>query len=832
MNPCKQACGMLLMLLLWTATAMGQAVQPGYVPPDAAQHGLEAHNQHLAVIQTNCATMDEAVEMRNELTRNGALVSLFTSPQFMLAWVPPEKKSAILGTRASAAIGNIGVVSVSYSSAEYRSQQGANQTMAAMNEADEAILEYIDFIKKPLTEEEKERIRKAEEEMAARAGEMPARDCVQFFESPDPSPRELHQGMPTIGVGDPQIMHASKIRGYVVHTSFFIESKTGTGTWNWDATIYNRYRNFYIAGMNYWASFTARYGRTLTTHWRLFSPYSSYTQVTGEPTTTGENLFIPEIVKKFYTPTIFNQPPAWSWADAGLEYCWWYNQKIRAAFSSDDAICGFIAYKPTYNEAIWPHATGVVWGGTEIEGVYFALDTQYWQCELDPFSKPMRNVIAHEMGHLWGAPDEYPNDNCGYSYRSMPNVNCQNTRPAYGRPGFNMRGWDGIMVENYISGNSLATPVHTGVIPVGEAVPTRLYTSTPSGVQITFKNCDGIRQQTLTTPICVPMDFDFCHRLVVPASRNVSGTTYYFDYWEITRKSGATSTIDYYANELPSYAYTSTFANPAKDIRAVYTSSPPNIFTANTTVSAHLAPAGTSASPNPGIALRWRNKYNMADAETFIEYEASTGNWQRLIYSQHMPLGPFNVPINQWTGIIVYAVPGTSGTGANAIQSNRAYRFRIVGYFNTNRGTPSQVAEVTTRPASPADTVYCYDPSEPNSISSPKVLTSSGTGMATYSVRGAVPITGISGEFSWFIPINDYYRITAINLSSMLYGEIVRLTLRVRPGSDFEPKFRAQRAGSSSHINAIKSGNTYTLKLNTDGEYLIKVEPDKSNHQL
>ncbi len=825
MRSCSRTFGLLLIVLLWTSTAMGQAVQPGYVPPDAAQFGLQAHNQHLAVIQTNCATMDEAVAMRNELTRTGALVSLFTSPQFMLAWVPPEAKSAVQSTKAPAAMGSIGVVSVSYSSAEYRAQQGANQTMAALNEADEAILEYIDFIKKPLTEEEKERIRKAEEEMAKRSGDMPEMDCMKFVQLNEPNPRERPQGIPSIGIDDPQIMHASKIRGYVVHTSFFVESKSGTGTWNWDATIYNRYRNFYIAGMNYWASFTARYGRTLTTHWRLYSNASSYTQVTGEPTTTGEDSFIPEIVKKFYTPSGSNKPPSWDWADAGLEYCWWYNQKIRDAFNADDAVCGFIAYKPTTNEAIWPHAVGVTWGGTEKEGVYFTLDTQYWQCELDPFSKPMRNVIAHELGHLWGAPDEYKSDNCSWTYRNLINVNCQNTRPAYGRPGYNMRGWDGIMVENYISGNSLATPVHTGVIPVGEAVPTRLFLSTPSGANLSFRNCDNIRNVDRTTPIAVPMDFDYCHRLVAPASRNVSGTNWYFDYWQITRKDATSTTVDHYANELPSWAYSSTFGNPVRTVSAIYTNSPPDIFTVNNTLIADLAPAGTSASPNPGIALRWRNKYNMSDTQTRIEYEASSGNWQPLIASTHMPLGPFNVPINQWTGVIVYAVPGTSGTGSNAIQSNRTYRFRIVGYFNTNRGTPSQIAAVTTRPSTPADTVYCYDPSEPNSISSPKVLSSSGPGMTPYTVEGAIPITGIAGEFSWFIPISDYYKITAINLSNMLFGEVVKLQLKVKPGSDFEPNFRAQRAGSATHLTATKSGNIWTLKLNTDGEYLIKVEP-------
>jgi hypothetical protein len=404
MRSCSRTFGLLLLVLLWTSTAMGQAVQPGYIPPDAAQFGLQAHNQHLAVIQTNCATMDEAVAMRNELTRTGALVSLFTSPQFMLAWVPPEAKSAVQSTKAPAAMGSIGVVSVSYSSAEYRSQQGANQTMAALTEADEAILDYIDFIKKPLTEEEKERIRKAEEEMAIRSGEMPAMDCMKFVQLNEPNPRERSSGYPQHrhrrSADHACVENPRLCRAY----SFFVESKSGTGTWNWDATIYNRYRNFYIAGMNYWASFTARYGRTLTTHWRLYSPSSSYTQVTGEPTTTGEHAFIPEIVKKFYTPSGSNKPPHGTgptqvWNTAGGTIRKSATHSIRTTRSA--------ASSPTNrrrNEAIWPHASSITWGGTEKRRRVLCHGYTVLAMRTRPFSKPMRNVIAHELGHLWGSP--------------------------------------------------------------------------------------------------------------------------------------------------------------------------------------------------------------------------------------------------------------------------------------------------------------------------------------------------------------------------------------------------------------------------------------------
>jgi hypothetical protein len=818
---------LMLGLLLWSPALTAQVAQQVYIPPDAAVHGLQAHNQHLAVIQTNCTSMDEAVMMRNELVRNGALVSLFTSPQFMLAWVPPEANAAVRGTRLTAATGSIDVVSVSYSSAEYRSQLGANQTMIALNEADEAILEYIDFIKRPLSPEDIERIRKAEEEMAAKAEQMPPMDCVHDLFIDEASPRELSGGIPAIIPGEQQTLRATTLRGYIVHSSFFIESKTGSGTWNWDNTVYNTYRNFYIAGMNYWSSFVSRYGKSITTHWRLYSPYNTNSQVTGEPTSIGEDVFIPEIVKKFYTPTSSDKPPTWEGFGAGVRYCYWYNNKIRAAFGADEAFCGFIAYKPSGSEAIWPHAAVLSWNSGDREGVYFAMDTRYWQALHNPFSTPLRNVVAHEIGHLWGAPDEYRNDNCAWSYRGIANVNCQASRPAYKQPGFTMHGWDGIMKTNYIGGNSLATPVHAGVITSAQSIRSRVFTSTPSNISLTFRNDDNIRNVTRSTPTAIPMDFDYRHTVEAPVTRTVGGTTYYFDYWEVRRKTGTPSTISYYANTLPNWSYTSTLSNPVEGVHAVYTSSPPDVFSENTTVTAHLAPGNATASPVPAIVLRWRSKYDMSRTETRIEYEASAGNWRELGggATGHMPFGPFRVGINQWTGVLIHAVPGTAGTGANPIQSNRQYRFRIVGYFNTNRGTPSQIASITTRPATPADTVYCYDPSEPNSIGSPRVLTSSGPDMEEYRVRGALSITGVAGEFSWFIPKNDYYRVTAIDLSGSFWGTILELRLKVRPGSDFVPNFRAQRAGTTTHVNGFKSGDDWVLNINTDGEYLIKVEP-------
>ncbi|MBN1448041.1 MAG: T9SS type A sorting domain-containing protein [Bacteroidetes bacterium] len=819
----------LLACFVLAVTASAQAPQPGYVPPDAAEVGLAAHNQHLAVLQTNCTSVDQAIDLRDALVRNGALVSIITSPQRMLAWVPPESKDAIMGTQLQMANGEpVGVLSVSYSSAEFQRDLDQQQyrIMADVSEADEAIVEYLDFIKRPLTEEDMLRIREREKEIEEQLKIRPEMDCVGLVETDEHSPRAVIQGIPTHDPSENALLRRTKVRGYIVHSSFFVESKSGTGTWNWDPTVYSRYRNFYIAAMNYWSSFVARYGKSITHHWRLYSPYHTASQVSGEPVAIGEDSFIPQIVSKLATINIFNLPPSWSWAGPGYEWCWFYNNQVRDAFNSDEAICGFIAYKPSGDEGIWPHAAVIRWGNGDREGVYFAMDTQYWQAELDPFSAPRRNVIAHEIGHIWGAPDEYKNDNCGWSYRGMPNVNCQATQPAYGRSG-SMRGWDGIMKTNYISGNSLATPVHTGVINAGQAVPVRMFASQPTNVTLEFRNCDNIQTVNRATPIGIPVDFDYCHRVVAPSNFTRSGTKWYFSYWEIKRKSGATSEIDYYANELPSYSLPSSFSNPVTDVKAVYTSNPPDIFAANTTLTAHLATASGSATPPPAVALRWRNKFDMDAAETYVEYEASPGNWKQLDGNHHLGK-PTRVNIGQWTGVLILKVPNATGSGSTDIQSNRTYRFRIVGEFNTNRGTPSQSASITTRPSTPVDTVYCVDANEPATLANPKLLPSSGPGMDPYVIEGAIPLQPLVGEFSFNVPQWDYFRVTVINVTPNVFGERLVLKLRVKDGSDFEPKFRAQRAGTSTHTSSTVLGGVHTLRLTSDGEYIIKVESQVS----
>jgi flagellar hook assembly protein FlgD len=814
--------GCLLAAMFLSLTAFGQAPQPGYDAPAPGITGVSVQDRDLAVIETNCADIDQAIDLRDALVENGAVVSIITSPQRMLAWVPQDAREAVRGTQLSTANGSIGVLSLSYSSAEFTLNRDPDQLLAEENDADRAIVEYLDFIKRPLSEEDKAAIRKREEEIHEKLATEPPLDCMDWPTTDMPSPRALNKGIPAVTPGEDPMLRRTRLRGFIVHTSFFVESKSGTGTWNWSPLVYTRYRNFYIAGMNYWASFVARYGKSITTVWRLYSPYASGSQVTGEPTSIGEDSYIPQCIIKVAPPTPWDLPPSWDWAGAGLRWGWYYNKRIRNAYNADDAICGFICYKPTYDEAVWPHARGVIWGGSDFEGVYFTMDTQYWQAELDPFAAPQRNVIAHEIGHLWGAPDEYKSDNCNWSYRGIRNVNCQSTTSAYGRSG-TMKGWDGIMVTNYTSGNSLATPVHTGVISASQAVTTRCFSSTPSGITLKFRNCDNVGTVNRSTPTCIPMDYYYCHRIEAPSKEFRNGDWWYFSHWQVTRENNSSTNIDYYGNELPSYAYASTFTNAVKDVRAVFTNNPPDIFSNNTTLEANLAPANFAGSPAPAIALRWRVKYDMSDADTHIEYEASSGNWKQL-GSGHYSLGPFRVDINQWTGVHIVKVPNASGSGSSDIQPNRTYRFRIVGDFNGNRGTPSTPASVTTRPSSPQDTVYCYDANEPNSISNPTMLTSSGPDMETYSIEGAIAIAPYPAEFTWFVPIGDYYRITVINVSNQLFGERVTLKVRVKDGSDFMPRLRAQRVGTNTHITGTTLGGVTTLHLTSDGEYLIKVE--------
>lgn len=830
----------LLLLACITAGAVAQDAipSPQFVPPDRLTNGETAYYRDMAVIETSCSDWAEVRALWTSLTEKGALISVIASPQRWLGWVPPAARPIVGAATVPTATGHVGVRNISYSSLEHRKNNPGPILSAASDEdAAEAVVEYLDFIKRTKTKEELQRIEDRALELEHLAGTIEQPNCVDA--KPVPQGVIVKRGDATQGGPAPEIARRSRPVGLIVHSSFFLESQSGSGSWNWDNTVYNRYRSFYLDGLTYWTGIAAKYGQTASHIWLNYSPSSWVTQINGEPVVVQENGFVPTVVNRLYPPSAWDildgsLPLSWV-GNSGLEqrhaWGWYFNNKRRAAYSADQSIFGCIAWKGTPDEGIWPHAVNINWGNGDIEGIYFAMDVRYWQAGLDPYAAPDRNVVAHEIGHLWGSPDEYRDDNCSWSYRGAANINCQTERSAssLGRPGLNVFGFDAMMVGNFLLGTSSVQPVHTGLLNAANATPLRCITTQPANGQFTIKACDlssyGKATRSFSKPMCFPLEYDHCNKLSVPLTRNISGTTWYFDYWEVKRQSGATTNIDWYANELPSSAYTSTKANPVTDIKAVYTNSPPDIFTANATVQAWLAPASTSAAGSLALAVRWRSKYNMNDAQTKVEWERSPGSWVEVTPT----LGPFTVNVNQWTGVHITQLPGVSGN--IAVAANTQYRFRIVGIFNTVRGTVSNVAEIRTRPSSPADTAYCNDAYEPNSLASPRMLTSSGPGMTPYTIEAACPMSPYPSEFTWFVPKNDYYRLTAINLSGMSFGEKVMLTLKVSPGSDFRPKFRAKRAGEVSYINATYAGgDRYRIALINDGEYILSVEPEISGY--
>jgi len=820
----------LALALFSSAAAQDEPPIPVYTPPDRISQGDAAYYRDLAIIETACTDWHELRARWKQLTEQGALIAVITSPQRWLGWVPREAQAAVRSVKLNTALGTVAVRSISYNTDEFRATAGARHFMAAgeNSEADEALVSFLALAKRNKTPDE---IRGMEDrllELDVLAELQEPHSCVTASQIPAEAAKRS-----TMGDSDPVETSATRPVGLVVHSSFFLESQPGSGSWNWDNTVYSRYLSFYVDAMAYWTSLASKYGRSMTKIWLNYGPNHWAMQINGEPVSVGEHSFIPTVVNRL------RPPGAWDYIDqtfpvylapflkSGLVWGKYYNNKLKDAYNADQSIFGCIAWKGTPDEGIWPHAEVISWANGDREGIYFAMDVRYWQAGLNPSSAPNRNVIAHEIGHLWGSPDEYRDDNCGFSYRGIANINCQKERSAgsLGRSGWQVHGFDAMMVGNYLSGASSATPVHTGLISASAWTPLRCISTSPANGQFTITTCDNTGYSKATRSwsksMCLPLEYDFCNKITVPLTRNISGSTWYFDYWEIKRKNGGVTNVDYAANVLQSWQYTSSRNDPVVDIKAVYTNSPPDVFAVNNTLTAHLAPADNGASPARGIALRWRNKFDMSKADTKIEYERTPGLWVEVA----PVMDPFPVGINQWTGALITRLP-LAGGGTAALAANTQYRFRIVGYFNTVKGNYSTIAQLATRPASPADTVYCADTFEPNTAASPRVLTSSGPGMAAYTVDAACPILPRSAEWSWFVPKNDYYRMTVINLSNMTFGERLQLTLRVRPGSDFRPKFTAQRTSGGVVINASPSGgNTYKLTLSADGEYNIMVEP-------
>ncbi|MBE0645316.1 MAG: T9SS type A sorting domain-containing protein [Bacteroidetes bacterium] len=789
---------------------------PRYVPPDISIEGMDAHYRDLAVVETDCRTDAEATLLADELIRQGALVAIISSPQRMLGWVPPEARAFVKAARLETAQGRIGVQAIAYTVDELRQAESLQAfSKREYNEADEAIRDYLAWVRSPMTPERQLALEQAELRYEALRDQLPNDEPVDMV-------TPIHIGEQS---GD-QIMatsFASAAYGHVDHTSFFLESQSGTGSWNWPTTVYNDYKTLYTNALAFWTSQASKYGRSMVTHWHLYGRTHSACQLNGEAVTIGEATFIPIVIDRITS----GSPEDIGGLEPRHEWVLKYNSGMRSSTGHAQSICGFIAYKGTAGEGIWPHASSINWNDGKKEGLYFALDNQYWQAVPDPLANPLRNVIAHEIGHLWGAPDEYYDTqaSCDFTYRGMKNDNCQREQ-TYGA--YKMRGFDGIMKGNYTGGTSRGTPVHTGVLAAVDAVPRRLFRTIPEGYHLTVSNCDGGSRE-LYTATYLPISHDYCMTVAAEPTHVVGSTTWFFEKWEIRRLNSGAVEYTTYGPSLPSYMLSSTLYDPIQQVIAHYTNTPPDFMTSNTTLEAWLSHYGHAQYPAPNIALRWRTKYDMNEVKTLIEYDRS-GTWVEVPTSCIVLYHPNYVPQGYWTGLRVHSIPLATGA-IQPIQPDREYRFRIVGEFNTVRGNPSVAASIRTRPDVPTDTIFCRDLNEPNSLTSPKVLPSMGPGIDGYSVRGALTIDGASGEFSWYRPKPDVYRITAIGLSSSTFGDKLRLRLKVLDGSDFKPIFRAQRAGTTSWLSSSYNSGTdeYILSLGNDGEYLIQVDASITN---
>jgi hypothetical protein len=802
-------CLVLLPLLL---RAQDDTPAPRYVPPDFTISGMNDYYRDMVVITTTCRTPAEVKQLWRLLTENGALVSVISSPGRMLAWVPPEARAAVLGTRIATAQGEVGVLSLASTAAELSAARDKSAGMMAVeeNEADQTLAKYLEYIRTPRDAQEIARMEQNALEDWAKSQSEPHPDAPVQYVSRD-------EGGGKTGVS--WTAHANSAMGYVVHASFYLESTSSSGSWNWPSSLYEDYKTHYLNAVNFWAGISAKYGHTMTTYWILYGPSSSVCAVTGEPAVVGEDVFVPIVLDRLLSG---------SWESTGdaRDWAFMYNRYLRDHYSAAEAIHGFTAYKPSGAEGIWPHAWMCGWSSwTMIEGLYYALDTRYDGD--DPLSHPLRNVYAHESGHLWGNPDEYNGGvaDCDWTYRGMKNVNCQRNRTL--PDGTLLRGWDGIMAWNFTAGTSLATPVHSGLQAASAAAPYRYFKTEPVNMQLQVATY-GAGPVTFTQTTALACSFDFQMEVTAPPTQVRSGTTYYFDHWTFTRKTGSPTDLTYAGTMLDRYEINSysSLANPLKEIKAVYTSSPPDFLSVNHSISAWLAPTSHEVSPGRAVALRWTNKYDMSKVETRVEWERTSGNWVEVPAADFFGMAAFNVLAGQWTGVRIYQVPGTSGP--QAIQAGTTYRFRIVGYFNGTRGTPSDAAQVTTRPATPADTAFCHDIYEPNGTSSPKTLPSIGPGVDPYAIHAGMTITNISGEFSWHSPKADVYRITAIGLTGGFSGTKLHLVLHVDAGSDFKPILQTQRVGNTTWTNASwnSSEQGYVINIGTDGEYLIKVNAD------
>ncbi len=829
-------------LIVLATVNVASAQQVGKTQPDKQQ--IEYYRDY-AVINTNCSTWEEAYEVAEKIVAQGGVVSTLLSPQYFLGWVPSTARAAVEN------LDRVAIVTTTPSMQKLNISgpfaDDVRDGLAHFTSAKEGVLGSNPVLQDPDIMGTQKKCISGEDEKAlpgllSQLGHMT--DSVARMQN---VPAQLWQSR----INDSLQSLLGIPRGVLygtINVEVFMMESTGPGAaFNWTTAEEAAQISQTIRSFDFLSRSAATFGRSLFFRATWYRPSStSVVRVTGEPVDFAKADDW-RLVKQVMENLGYNNPfgdAGWSWVGSiltlgacvpcdlavafdvypnGLEKefvrTMKWNDRRAEELRVNQSICLFVKLVPPgrdHRAYARSSGTGYIGGAISIPEFGFRLDLP--DIIIGPYAMlgtlEEAPVIAHEISHLFGAPDEYRENasdpDCaqpGYAFRGAANHNCEITNPTSVRS----------LMRNNVDLNleyaelSSATPIHLGWIS-GPARTVRFRTS-PPGIPVdlplwfrTGPTFTDQRDLFLARGFTIP-------QISVPPYIDISGTRYYFDAWyENLRSTGASSRTAY-----PNIRSIRIDDNVDEYV-AQYTTTGGGITTANNTLEARLGMqsvvAGTSGRErHPGVVLTWRSTLTTAGSY-LVQADLGTG-W-------------LNIPAGSY--VMGSLAPGYYYANISSLSFVRdTYRFRVVPLSSSGAGgVESNVATITMRPVSPVSQTYAYDANEPNNVvGASTVIAFNGSTDSSRTIDAAITYDK-QEEFGFYFDA-DYYAVNA----SALGGQSLRVTITTKQGSVFDPFITYRPSGASTPVEARRSfGGGWYFDVVNEGITTFSVLPRRGSSDL
>lgn len=828
----------ILLTAFWLLALAHAATAQTGTQVDAQQ--VEYYRDY-AVITTTCQTWDEAQALVARITERGGTVSIMLSPQRFLGWVPEGARPAVEQLDRIALVNSTTSMNKQVPAGPYADDEraGLEHYIAAktgmlpqprQNQPEDTRISCLS----PTDE-------RALPDMLGMLGRMT--DSLARVEN---VATELWQGRMRDSVQSLLGIPRGLLYGIINAEVFLLESTGAGATDSWTVAQEMEYITQIFRGFDFLSRGAAIYGRALTFRCTFYRPSTStVVRVTGEPINfvqANDWQLVRQVMRNLGYENPFGDP-GWGWVGAiltlgacipcDLAAAWGvfpdgtekefirvmkWNDRRTEELRVDQSISLFVKLVPpgrTHRAYARAAGTGYVGGQLVVPELGLRIDLP--NMIIGPFTmlstEETAPVIAHEVSHLFGAPDEYREaagdmdcPQAGYNFRGAANHNCEVSNRTSVRA--LMRNNTDLNITNMEF--SSATPVHVGWTP-GPARTIRFRT-VPAGIPITmplwFESGPTFSDQRdlfLGVGYTIP-------NVSVPAFFDIGSTRYYFDAWyENVRPSGASTRSTWGATR------SIRIDNTVNEYVAQYTTTGGGITTANSTLEARFGMQGVVAGSSgrlrlPGIVLVWRS--TLTSGGSYVVQQFTSGAWNDI------PNGSYIIGVS--SPGYYYANLSSLSTGANT-----PYRLRVIPVSQAGaRGTPSNEATITTR-ANGIDS-YAYDANEPNdSPTSATTISFNAASDTAKTVNAAITYLP-QEEFGFYFDADHY----AVNASSIGTWSL-RVTITTRSGSVFEPYITYRPSPGAAPVEARRAfGGGWYFDVTRDGTTTFTVTSRRATSDL